>query len=153
MDPPRRLRPRAVLASPAAAGRGSASLAAPRRRSTLPDTPRRRSTSPSSTRRPWPLRIRLAGRAPSWTASSSTRRPGRSRRCLHGPTTTCARDCVAERGDAYLRSASSRMQNGSSDCVVCWSVCFVGKSTVCDLFCVWVALWVLCWRQYKAKAA
>jgi len=153
MDPPRRLRPRAVLASPAAAGRGSASLAAPRRRSTSPDAPRRRSTSPSSTRRPWPLRIRLAGRAPSWTASSSTRRPGRLT-----PTPPWAHHYVRERlhhrerGDA-LRSTSSRTQNGSSECVVCWSVCFVGKSTMCDLFCIWVALLVLCWRQSKAKAA
>jgi len=46
-------------------------------RSTSPDEPHRRSTSPLSTHRPWPLWIRHAGHAPSWTASSSlTRHPG-----------------------------------------------------------------------------
>jgi len=107
-----------------------------------------------------PRRRRLVVRGRCGSASPAALRPGlprhrrlviqvTSRRRLLGPTTTCARDCVAERGDAYLCSALSWTQNGCSDCVVCWSVCFVGKSTVRDLFCVWVALWVLCWRQSK----
>ena len=145
--PPPLAAPRCGCPRPPAAPGPSGELLLLRRRRERSSVEGGRGPSPSggasaSVLSRWPPAASIAA-ARIYSAGCS---PPRAQLASPAPPRRLARECVVEVEDANLRSGLPGTENGCSVWVVCWSLCLVGKNTVRDLFWVWIAVWVLCWR-------
>ena len=110
-----------------------------------------------ATRRPWEARLRRpwgAQRRRPWGA-----RPRRMEEPVHGRARRQTEQrplahhyerflvCVSSTRDLFLPLVVMGTQNGCSVCVCCWRPVWIGKTTVRDAKCIWVTVWVCCWRQ------
>jgi hypothetical protein len=110
-----------------------------------------------ATRRPWEARLRRpwgAQRRRPWGA-----RPRRMEEPVHGRARRQTEQrplahhyerflvCVSSTRDLFLPLVVMGTQNGCSVCVCCWRPVWIGKTIVRDAKCIWVTVWVCCWRQ------
>ena len=159
-----------LLLPPSSAGHGELDVAAGQGSSTSPDggarpwgarpccaAPPQVAALHRATRRPWEARLRRpwgAQRRRPWGA-----RPRRMEEPVHGRARRQTEQrplahhyerflvCVSSTRDLFLPLVVMGTQNGCSVCVCCWRPVWIGKTTVRDAKCIWVTVWVCCWRQ------